>query len=203
MKRSSRTIATAVVAAALALSPLAVSAASAVGVPTPSDTSTATTTPTPTPTPTPTVTVTPTPAPQAAPSCSVSVSTTTVGSSVTLSCTGLVPGAVHSITVTSADPATPDSAITVAGEKTISKTAGANGSVTGVVTLTAAGTYTIVVRDQANTALSSHTVTAVARATPTQLSETGVDPLPLALGAGALVALGVGIVVLVRRRQVS
>ncbi|GEL99489.1 hypothetical protein CTE05_30360 [Cellulomonas terrae] len=120
-----------------------------------------------------------------------------------MSCTGLVPGAAHSITVTSADPATPDSAIAVAGEKTTAKTAGADGTIAGVVTLTAAGTYTIVVRDQTNAALSSLTVTAVARATPTQLSETGVDPLPLALGAGALVALGAGIVVLVRRRQVS
>ncbi|MDQ0372116.1 peptidase [Cellulomonas humilata] len=133
----------------------------------------------------------------------MSMATTTVGASLTVSCTGLVPGAVHSITVTSTDPATPDSAIDVAGEKTTSKTAGADGAVAGVVTLSAAGTYLIVVRDQTNTQLSSHTVTAVARVTPTELSETGVDPLPIALGAAALMAVGAGTLVLVRRRQSS
>ncbi|KQY23211.1 hypothetical protein ASD16_11670 [Cellulomonas sp. Root485] len=202
MKRTSRTIATAVVAAALALSPLAVSAAGAVVVvPSPSDTSTATATPTETPTATPTVTPSPPPPPTG--SCAVSMGSTTVGTSLTVSCSGLVPGAVHSITVTSADSATPDSAIAVAGEKTTSKTAGADGALVGVVTLSAAGTYTIVVRDQTNTALSTHTVTAVARVTPTQLSETGVDPLPIVLGAAALIALGAGALVLVRRRQAS
>jgi len=201
MNRSLRSMATAVVAAALALSPLAVTAAGAVAEPSPSESSTATATPTETATATPTVT--PTPPPQPTGSCAVSVTTTTVGTSLTVSCTGLVPGAVHSITVTSTDPAIPDSAIAVAGEKTTSKTAGADGSVVGVVTLSAAGTYTIVVRDQTNTALSSHTVTAVARVAPTRLSETGVDPLPVVLGAAALIIVGAGALVLVRRRQSS
>lgn len=201
MKRLSRTIATAAVAAALAFSPFAVTAASAAADPDPQDTPTETATQTATPTPTPTVTSTPEPAPVA--SCTISATSTSVGSSVTHSCTGLAPGTVILITVSSADPATPSSAISIAGEQSTSKTAGADGLTAGVITLTAAGTYTITVLNvSTNAVLSSHTVTAVARAAaPSTLSSTGVDPLPTSLGAAALIALGTGIVLLARRRR--
>lgn len=205
MLRTSRIIVTAVAAGALALSPLTVSAAVAVVEPSPSQTTTTPTqTATPTVTPTPTETATPSPPPAPAASLTVSVTTPAVGAPFTFSCTGLAPGTLVLITVTSADPATPSSAISIAGEQATSKTAGADGVASGVITLTAAGTYTIVARDQAtNAVLSSQTVTAVARAAPTELSSTGVDPLPIALGAAALIALGVGIALLARRRQAS
>ncbi|GEK21494.1 hypothetical protein CXY01_20140 [Cellulomonas xylanilytica] len=123
---------------------------------------------------------------------------------MTVGCAGLAPGTAITIEVTSADPATPDSAISIAGRQATSKTAGADGVAAGVVTLNAAGTYTILVSNQATGAvLLNQSVSAVARATPTELSSTGVDPLPLSLGAAALITVGAGIVVLARRNQVS
>src|SRR5690349_15037976 len=168
MKHVSRTIAAVGAACALALSPVAMSAAVAVVEPSPSEsttTPTQTATPTVTATPTPTETATPSPPAPPAVTSTVSATNPTVGAPFTFSVAGLTPGTLVLITVTSADPATPSSAITIAGEKSTSKTAGADGVATGVITLTAAGTYTIVARDQVTSAvLGSQTVTAVVRA---------------------------------------
>jgi LPXTG-motif cell wall-anchored protein len=73
----------------------------------------------------------------------------------------------------------------------------------GVVTLTSAGTYTIVVRHQTTSAvLGTQTVTVVARGAVATLPSTGVDPLPISLGAAALIALGAGGILLARRKRV-
>ena len=178
MKIVTRTLTTGVLAAGLALAPVAMSAASA----------------------------TTSPYPQPTFSCTVTVTTTTVGQSITVTCTGLPPSIVVIIVVTSTDPSIPDSAINIAGTKSAQRTVGADGSVAGTVTLSAAGTYTIQVQDLAGATLASQNVTiqpAASTGATGRLSATGSDALPIALGAGALVAAGVGTVILVRRRNTA
>jgi len=179
MNTVTRTLTTGALAAGLAFAPVAMSAAAA------------------------------SPYPQPTFSCTVTVTTTTVGQSISITCTGLPPGLIVIIVVTSTDPAIPDSAINIAGTKTSGpKTVAADGSVAGTVTLNAAGTYTIDVREQANPSvvLASQTVTVQPRASTGasgRLSSTGSEVLPIALGAGALLAAGVGTVVLVRRKNTA
>ncbi|WP_456786662.1 LPXTG cell wall anchor domain-containing protein [Cellulomonas sp. P5_C5] len=101
---------------------------------------------------------------------------------------------VRSETVASAD-------INIAGSKTLTKTTDAAGNVSFQVTVGAAGTYTVVATDPAGAILSSQTVQAgTSTGTAGQLSSTGSNALPIALGAGALVLVGAGGVVLARRR---
>ncbi|WP_456786666.1 peptidase [Cellulomonas sp. P5_C5] len=138
--------------------------------------------------------------------CTVSVTTTTVGQTITVSCTGLPPGTIVIIVVTSVDPAIPDGAITISGTKSAEKTVAADGSVAGNVSFSAAGTYTIAVTDAAGATLASQTVTvqpAAAAPAAAGLVSTGTDVLPIALGAGALLAAGIGTVVLVRRKNTA
>jgi LPXTG-motif cell wall-anchored protein len=114
------------------------------------------------------------------------------------------PGAKVQLTVKSNPESLPDSAITIAGVRTAEKTADAAGNAVFSVTLTQAGTYTIVGTDVATgTTLYNQAVTvaAAAGARAAALPTTGSDALPLGLGAGALVLAGAGAVVVAKRRR--
>jgi hypothetical protein len=102
------------------------------------------------------------------------------------------------LTVTSEGVSASD--IQIAGTKALTKTTDAAGSVTFRVTVGAAGTYTVVATDPSGAVLSSQTVQAGTAAAAGRLSSTGSNALPIALGAGALVLVGAGGVVLARRR---
>jgi hypothetical protein len=109
------------------------------------------------------------------------------------------------LTITSA-ASIPDSAITIAGTKALTKATSATGAVSFPVTLNAAGTYTLVLTDTATGAvLSSQVVTvaaaAAAAAAASGLATTGSNFALFGFSAGALILLGSGAIVLARRRQ--
>lgn len=109
------------------------------------------------------------------------------------------------LTITSA-ASIPDSSITIAGTKALTKATSATGAVSFPVTLNAAGTYTLVLTDTATGAvLSSQVVTvaaaAAAAAAASGLATTGSNFALFGFSAGALILLGFGAIVLARRRQ--
>lgn len=133
----------------------------------------------------------------------VSDSTPAAGESFSVTVQGPANAGV-TLTVTSNPASLPDSAITIAGTKSLTKTTNASGVAVFTVTLAQAGTYTVVAADAASGAVlstQSLTVAAAAGGTAAALPTTGSDALPLGLGAGALVLAGAGAVVVARRRR--
>lgn len=138
-----------------------------------------------------------------------STTTPVVGQPVTITVQG-PPGANVILTFTTNPASIPDSRIQIAGTRSLTKTADGAGSIVFTATLLEAGTYTGVVTDAVSgEVLSTQTfvVRAAPGATPTpaaaggQLSATGSNALPIALGAGALVLLGAGGVVYANKRR--
>ncbi|KQR12063.1 hypothetical protein ASF78_12880 [Cellulomonas sp. Leaf334] len=112
------------------------------------------------------------------------------------------PNTPVGLTITSNPASIPDSAITIAGTKSLTKTTNASGTAVFTVTLSQAGTFTLVATDGVSGAvLSSQAVTVAGAAGSGNLSSTGSNALPIALGAGALVLIGAGGVVMARRRS--
>lgn len=135
--------------------------------------------------------------------------TPALGESFTITVQGPANTPVN-LTITSNPASIPDSAISIAGTRTATKTTAANGVATFTVTLSQAGSYTAVVTDGVSGAvLSTQTFTVAAAASAGgaaaggagQLSATGSNALPIALGAGALVAAGAGALVVANRRR--
>lgn len=130
----------------------------------------------------------------------VSDTTPAAGESFTVTVKGPANTPV-TLTITSNPASLPDSTITIAGTKALTKTTDAAGNATFTVTLAQTGTFTLVVTDAASGAvLSTQAVTVAGAATPAALSSTGSNALPIAAGAGALLAVGAGAVVIARRR---
>ncbi|UJP41002.1 peptidase [Cellulomonas palmilytica] len=132
-----------------------------------------------------------------------STTTPAVGQSFTITVVG-PPGARVTLTITSSANI-PDSAIQIAGTKSLTRTADASGTAVFTVTLSQAGTFTAVVTDaESGEVLSTQTFQvagSVAEAPGGELSSTGSDVLPLALGAGAVLVLGAGAVVYATKRR--
>lgn len=130
-----------------------------------------------------------------------------------------IAGETVVLTVTTNPASIPNSAIQIAGTKSASKVANANGDVKFSVTLTEAGTYnavatvgdvTIATQDfgvaaaasaTSNSASSNAASSGKAVASGKALAETGFDGAGLATGAGALVLAGAGAVMIAKRRQ--
>jgi len=132
----------------------------------------------------------------------VSDTTPAVGQSFTVTVTGPA-GASVTLTITSNPATLPDSAINIAGTKSLAKVTNSAGTAVFTVTLSQPGSFTLVATDTASGAvLSTQTVSVAGAASGAgTLSSTGSNALPIALGAGALVLVGAGGVVLARRRQ--
>lgn len=132
-----------------------------------------------------------------------STTTPAAGQSFTITVVG-PPGADVTLTITSSGNI-PDSAIQIAGTKSLTRTTDAAGSAVFTVTLSQAGTYTAVVTDAASgEVLSTQTFQvagSVAEAPGADLSSTGSEVLPLALGAGAVLVLGAGAVAYANKRR--
>lgn len=133
----------------------------------------------------------------------VSDSTPTAGEPFTFSVKGATPGGDVTLTVTTNPATIPDSAITIAGTKSLSKAADASGAVSYTVTLSQAGTYTLTATDVSTGATLATQVVTVVGATD-NLAQTGTsNTIPLALGAAGLALVGAGAVTFaVRRRRV-
>lgn len=133
-----------------------------------------------------------------------STTTPTAGQSFTITVVGPANTPVV-LTITSNPASIPDSAITIAGTKSLTKTTNASGAAVFTVTLSQAGSYTAVVTDGVSgevVSTQTFTLAAVAAAaTGGQLSATGSNALPIALGAGALVLMGAGGVVYANKRR--
>ncbi|AEE44860.1 hypothetical protein [Cellulomonas fimi] len=130
----------------------------------------------------------------------VSDTTPAVGQAFTVTVKGPANTPV-TLTVTSNPASLPDSTITIAGTRSLTKTTDAAGDAVFTVTLAQSGTFTLVVTDGASGAvLSTQAVTVAGAAAPAALSSTGSNALPIAAGAGALLAVGAGAVVIARRR---
>jgi LPXTG-motif cell wall-anchored protein len=128
----------------------------------------------------------------------VSDSTPAPGQSFTVTVHGPA-GTSVTLTITS-NPAS------IAGTTTLVKTTNASGDATFTVTLAKAGTYTLVTTDTASGAVLSTQVVTVAAAGSAaasggSLATTGAEPLPILLGAGGLLVLGAGGVVIAKRRK--
>lgn len=126
--------------------------------------------------------------------------TPAIGQAFTLTTDGQTAGEQLILTVTSDPASIGNDKIAVAGSRSLAKTADADGAASWSITLSAAGTYTLAVTNAAGQLVGDETVT-VAAATGPALSDTGFDGMPLAIGAGALVALGAAAVVVARRRR--
>lgn len=114
------------------------------------------------------------------------------------------PSTAVSLTVTSSPASIPDSAITIAGTRSLTRTTDASGAVSFTVTLAQEGTYTITARDAATGAVIATEVLAVTTTgTGGTLSSTGADALPYVVGAGALLVVGAGALLLARRRSAA
>ncbi|NKY41245.1 peptidase, partial [Cellulomonas septica] len=98
------------------------------------------------------------------------------------------------VTLTVTTPGSvPVDSVTIAGTKSFTKLTDAAGNAVFSVTLAQPGTFSLVVTDAASGAvLSTQAVTvagaAAAAGTPAALSSTGSNALPIAAGAGALLA---------------
>ena len=139
--------------------------------------------------------------------CTVSVGTATVGSPFTISCDGPGGNVTLTLTITSNDPAVPDSAIEIAGTASETVTTAA-GAAAFTATLNEAGTYTLTITDADGVVVTSQTITAV---TSTSGGVTAGGGLPVTgasltyLGvAGVLLLAGVAALVgtrVARRRN--
>ncbi|MBD7917218.1 immunoglobulin domain-containing protein [Cellulomonas sp. Sa3CUA2] len=135
--------------------------------------------------------------------------TPAVGQSFTITVQG--PGNTPVVLTITSNPASiPDSAISIAGTRSATKTTNAAGSAVFTVTLAQAGTYTAVVTDGVSgEVLSTQTFTVAAAtggtatASGSGLAVTGSSTLPIALGAGALVLVGAGGVAYASKRRKS
>jgi LPXTG-motif cell wall-anchored protein len=132
----------------------------------------------------------------------VSDSTPAAGVAFTVTVQGPANTSV-TLTITSNPASLPDSSITIAGTKSLAKTTNASGVATFTVTLAQSGTFTLVTTDTASGAvLSTQTVTVPAAASAgAALAATGSNVLPMLLGAGALLVLGTGGIVVAKRRH--
>ena len=124
---------------------------------------------------------------------SVSDSTPAIGGTVTVTVTGVAPGAT--VTLKTSDG------------QTLTATVNASGVATFKVTFHAAGNFTAqafvngaLVSDQVLT-VSAARAAAAGAAEGAELGQTGFDAAGFAVGGGVLVLLGAGAVVLVKRRQ--
>ena len=133
--------------------------------------------------------------------------TPAVGESFTITVTGPASTPVV-LTITSNPASLPDSAITIAGTRSLTKNTDAAGNAAFTVTLNQAGTYTAVVTDGVSgEVLSTQTfgvaagAGGTAAASGSDLAVTGSSTLPLALGAGALLIAGAGGVVYAKKRR--
>ncbi|MBO3088797.1 LPXTG cell wall anchor domain-containing protein [Cellulomonas dongxiuzhuiae] len=133
--------------------------------------------------------------------------TPAVGESFTITVTGPANTAVV-LTVTSNPTSLPDSAISIAGTRSLTKNTDAAGTAVFTVTLTQPGSYTAVVTDGVSGEVLSTQTFSVAATGPGasasaggQLSATGSNALPIALGAGALLLAGAGGVVYAKKRR--
>lgn len=137
----------------------------------------------------------------------VSDSTPALGAPVTVVISGADAKAPVNLTITSNPASISNEAIQIAGTKSLTKAANTSGVATFTVTLTAAGTYSLVASKAAGAVMSTQTLTvAGAAAAPLPaatgaLSFTGFDGMGLAVGGGALVLAGAGVVLVARRRR--
>ncbi|MBO9553124.1 hypothetical protein [Cellulomonas sp.] len=150
--------------------------------------------------------------------CTINIVITQQGIIFTITCTGFIPtpGATALVTVTSRNPATPDSAISISGTKSAEVPINADGSVNARVAISAPGVYDVTVT--AGGVSSTQTVVVPATGTGTAaggltsaasgastaaggLSATGTDVLPLAGGAAAVLLIGTGAVIVARQRR--
>lgn len=135
--------------------------------------------------------------------------TPALGEPITLSTSGAEPGEQVTATVTTDPASISNDAITIAGTKSMTKAADANGVVAFSVTLNAAGTFTVRITDASGALLGDEVLQVAAPAgaagtnTGVQLSDTGFDAAGLAAGAAALVVAGAGAVVVARRRMAT
>jgi hypothetical protein len=141
----------------------------------------------------------------------VSDPTPAAGAPVTVTVEG-EPNALVSLMVQSDD--VPDSAIEIAGSRTLSKSTNASGVAVFTVTLSQNGAYTATAKDAAGNIIKVQDLsvvgaagaaagTSASRAAQSRggLAETGFDGAGLAAGAGALVVAGAGAVLIAKRRQ--
>jgi hypothetical protein len=149
--------------------------------------------------------------------CTINIVITQQGIFFTITCTGFIPGPGQFavLTITSRNPATPDSAIQISGTKSAQVPINADGTVNTNVALTAPGVYDVTVSQGGVSTTQTVVVpgTAVGTAagglssasgTSTAaggLSATGTDVLPLAAGAGAVLLVGAGAVLVARQRR--
>lgn len=131
----------------------------------------------------------------------VSDPTPALGQAFSVVTDGNNAGEQLTLTVTSNPASIGNDKIVVAGSRSLAKTADENGRATWTVTLNAAGTFTLAVTNAAGQLVGDETVTVAGAPAAPGLSDTGFDGLPLAIGAGALVALGATVVVIARRRR--
>ena len=127
---------------------------------------------------------------------SVSDSTPAVGQSITVTINGGAANANKVITLAS----------TCLSTSPLTATANASGVASFTFTLSAAGVYTLTATNASGAVVSTQTITAhavsAAGVAPSgQLSFTGFDSLPLAVGGGVLVLAGAGAVLVARRRK--
>lgn len=140
--------------------------------------------------------------------------TPAVGDPFTVTVAG--PAGNPEITLTISSPSVPDSAIEIAGTRSLTKATAGDGSATFTVTLNADATYSLVATDADGTVLSSQTITAVEEGAAgggaaaggeadgsAVLPRTGAEATAYLAGAGLLVAGGVGAVVYANRRRNS
>lgn len=93
--------------------------------------------------------------------------------------------------------------VTGPSTKTATSTANSSGVVTFEVCLSTVGDYTLSVKNSAGSLVAEQTITVHAAGTggSGSLSQTGSNFLPLAAGGAILVLLGIGAVVVARRRN--
>lgn len=133
----------------------------------------------------------------------VSTTSPTLGTPFTVTVQGPANTSV-TLTITSNPTSIPDSAIQIAGTKSLAKVTNTSGVATFTVTLSQPGTFTLVTTDTASGAVLSTQAVSVAGTTTSasgSLASTGADILPYALGGGALVLVGAGAVIVARRRS--
>lgn len=135
----------------------------------------------------------------------VSDPTPAIGEPFTVTTTGAEEGDELTLTISSDPASISNDAIQIAGTQSLTKTAGADGTVTWTVTLSAAGTYSLAVTDAQGNLLGDGTVVVAAADTPPgtddELSDTGFDAVTLGGAAAALVAIGLIATVVAWRRQ--
>lgn len=141
----------------------------------------------------------------------VADATPTVDTPVSITFGGAKAGEDVTLTVTSNPASLSSDAIRIAGTKSFTKAADANGVATFSVSFSTAGVFTAQAVGAVSGTLATDQVLTVAgggNATTTAtdtgaLAITGSNATTLAIGAGALVVVGGGAVVLTRRRKAA